>query len=252
MPRKKDYSHLFGSMSGGLLILGISDRKCEKTNKQFLACKCTYCGKFCSYVASDLGRKDVKKRPKSCGCQKILTSIKNLKTVTRNTSGSSELVFAYDDNKGKFIPLDLEHRKKDRLYNIWCDMKKRCYNKKSFGYPWYGKLGIKICPEWLGEFAPFKDWALSNGYAPTLTIERLDTSKDYSPENCTWIPRKEQGRNKKSTIYLTDVNTGYTYTIPELAIKTNMKRSSLYRNFYQNKKKVLVLNGHIYENRKEV
>lgn len=79
-----------------------------------------------------------------------------------------------------------------RLYEIWCSMKRRCASKTERNY---GAKGIKVCPEWF-DWPTFRNWAASNGYANNLSIERLDTSKGYSPDNCTWIPLSQQPANR--------------------------------------------------------
>lgn len=38
-----------------------------------------------------------------------------------------------------------------RLYNIYNNMKARCYNKNHKSYKIYGGRGIKICKEWLNK-----------------------------------------------------------------------------------------------------
>lgn len=50
-------------------------------------------------------------------------------------------------------------------------------------------------------FFEFKKWALQSGYNDSLTIERIDVNKGYSPENCTWIPKSLQSRNRTKTIW---------------------------------------------------
>lgn len=86
-----------------------------------------------------------------------------------------------------------------RLYRIYTGMKTRCYNANYDGYPLYGGKGIKVCAAWLEDFAAFKSWAESNGYDDTLTLDRIDGTKDYSPDNCRWATRLEQTRNRSTT-----------------------------------------------------
>ena len=85
-----------------------------------------------------------------------------------------------------------------RLYRIWKAMHTRCLNPNSPAFKYYGGRGICICEEWRKDFAPFKEWAESNGYLDDLTIDRIDTNGDYSPSNCRWITMKEQNENKRA------------------------------------------------------
>lgn len=87
-----------------------------------------------------------------------------------------------------------------RLYNIWKNMKQRCYCPECERHKDYGKRGIEICKEWRDDFDNFADWAKENGYIIGLTIERKDVNGNYCPENCCWITRAEQARNKRDTI----------------------------------------------------
>lgn len=89
-------------------------------------------------------------------------------------------------------------------------MKKRCYNSKEEDFRWYGGKGIKICDEWINNPETFQEWALLNGYKDDLTIDRIDENKNYSPENCRWIPLINNSKYK-STTHLIDVD-GETHT----------------------------------------
>lgn len=90
----------------------------------------------------------------------------------------------------------------DRLKNIYHHMKARCHNPSCDNYKHYGGRGIKVCKEWLNDFDTFVRWANTSGYDNGLTIERTDVDGDYCPENCKWIPQKEQLYNRTNTIYI--------------------------------------------------
>jgi hypothetical protein len=77
-----------------------------------------------------------------------------------------------------------------RPYDIWCGMRQRCHNPKNKRYKYYGAKGITITKDW-ENFDTFYHWAINNGYSDTLTIDRKDSEKDYSPENCRWITAGE-------------------------------------------------------------
>lgn len=85
-----------------------------------------------------------------------------------------------------------------RLYAIYGGMKSRCYNAHRRIYEHYGARGICVCDEWRESYLAFRDWALSNGYADNLTLDRINSDGNYSPENCRWIPQAMQTQNRPS------------------------------------------------------
>ena len=83
------------------------------------------------------------------------------------------------------------HQSGTRLYRIWANIRQRCLNPNIPDYQYYGAKGIKVCDEWKNSFESFMAWALQNGYADGLTIDRIDSSGDYEPKNCRWITQSE-------------------------------------------------------------
>jgi hypothetical protein len=115
--------------------------------------------------------------------------------------------------------------KRTRLYNIWRGMKARCGNPNEPAYPDYGGRGIAICPEWQADFSAFRSWALSNGYADNLTIERSDNDGNYEPSNCQWITLAEQKMNRRNTVRVKW--RGETITLVDLAAQVGLSYSLL-------------------------
>ena len=105
-----------------------------------------------------------------------------------------------------------------KLYKSWAAMKRRCDFPDEYHKKYYA--GIRYYEEWK-DFCSFRDWALANGYVDGYTIERIDIRKDYLPENCKWIPAKEQARNKRTSHFVT-IN-GETKTIAEWCEKSGIK-----------------------------
>lgn len=89
-----------------------------------------------------------------------------------------------------------------KLWDVWSNIIQRCCNKKSTAWKWYGGKGVKVCDEWR-RFMAFREWALGNGYADGMTIDRKDSSGSYNPGNCRWITQEENTRRASAVYYIT-------------------------------------------------
>lgn len=91
----------------------------------------------------------------------------------------------------------VEHRNhgesRTKLYRTWKAMRWRCSPANWRHASWYFEKGIYVCPEW-DRFLTFQEWALNNGYAPDLSIDRVDDEGPYAPGNCRWITLAENAR----------------------------------------------------------
>lgn len=107
---------------------------------------------------------------------------------------------------------------KTQIYKVWQTMVYRCAEtKKCAAWEKYGKKGIRVCAEWLGEkgFINFYNWSMQNGYKEEklpsgrnkYTIDRIDGTKGYSPDNCRWVDYETQACNLSM---LSSNKSGYT------------------------------------------
>jgi hypothetical protein len=111
-----------------------------------------------------------------------------------------------------------------KLYAVWCSIRSRCECPTDTNYAYYGARGIKRCERW-SDFRVFEAWALASGYAHGLSIDRIDSDGDYSPENCRWVNAKAQARNRSSNRVLSF--RGKTATLAEHAAEAGMKPGSV-------------------------
>jgi hypothetical protein len=106
------------------------------------------------------------------------------------------------------------------------DMKHRCNNPNNRFYKDYGGRGIKVDPRWW-HYIAFAKWAKSAGYTDKLTIERIDINGNYCPENCTWVTKRQQCRNRRSNHYV--YYKGRKMTLTDLKNLTRISASTIRR-----------------------
>ena len=184
---------LVGEKIGSLTVVADTGMKDKQGNKKY-RCICD-CGNETVKTSRYLHRKGT--LTKSCGCER----------------GKTQQIHGCAQRNGK-----------TRLYRIWMAMKWRANNKNKRAKT-YREKGVKCCREWMDSFETFKNWALTNGYNDTLTLDRIDNNGDYSPENCRWVGFKAQA-NTKCNNTIISVN-GQAKTISEWAEEKNINYSTL-------------------------
>lgn len=72
-------------------------------------------------------------------------------------------------------------------YRTYRAMLDRCSNKNNPSYKHYGGRGIAVCERWLGKDG-FRNFLndLGNRPAGKYSLDRVDSNKNYSPDNCRW------------------------------------------------------------------
>lgn len=158
-----------GKRFGKLIVLSLDK---VKNNRTYWWVKCD-----CGTIKSVRG--DTLKVITSCGCDKKKQDIINLNITNHH---------------------ELTHHP---AYHIWSNMISRCDNTKDHAYADYGGRGINVCDEW-HDIRKFCEWADKNGFegGRNLSIERIDVNGNYCPDNCCWIPRSKQPRNRRCSIRL--------------------------------------------------
>lgn len=185
-----------GRRFGRLVVVGIRRERRGKRDMIIAHCRCN-CGRekdvFWQALADG--------RVKSCGClNRELAAMRGRESTKHGGS-------------------------RTRLYKIYSSMRERCYRPQHMHYANYGGRGIEVCPEWRGDFAAFREWAMSHGYADNLSIDRIDNDRGYSPDNCRWADAKTQCGNRRTCHMLTV--DGQTHTLSEWARISGIKNSTI-------------------------
>lgn len=78
-------------------------------------------------------------------------------------------------------------------YRSWNSMMTRCYNQEHVHYHRYGGRGIGVCNKW----KTFEGFLADMGERPHYkSLDRIDTDKGYSADNCRWASGITQARNR--------------------------------------------------------
>jgi len=117
--------------------------------------------------------------------------------------------------------------KKSKQYGVWSTMKDRCNNPQNSRFIDYGGRGICVVDFWDNSFENFMIWWQLQDLCnePNISIDRIDNSLGYSPDNCRLATAKEQARNRRSNVWMT--NGVETLCMLDVAKKLGIEKSTI-------------------------
>lgn len=109
-----------------------------------------------------------------------------------------------------------------RAHCAWVALRQRCNNPKNENYQSYGGRGISYDPRW----NVFDNFFADMGSPPVATsLDRQNNDGPYSKENCRWVAKTHQARNRRNCKHLTF--GGETKTMAEWARTLGIGHSGL-------------------------
>lgn len=179
-------------------VVDVVRREGKKRDELQCLCECGKTFYICPYMFG-------KENYKSCGCLRLRNT--NIRNTTHGGSNHP-------------------------LYNEYNSMVGRCYRKKHKHYSMYGGRGITVCDEWLKSPQAFYDWVESVGGRPKgYSLDRIDNSKGYSPDNCKFVSQHDQLRNTRRNIQLT--HNGITKCLTDWALEYGINNETARQRYHK-------------------
>ena len=195
MPRR--VKNLIGQRFGRLVVTDYAGL--TKHNMSMWATTCD-CGNSQIVTGNHLRQGNTK----SCGC--LNDEVRAMQCVKRSTKHG----FA-------------KRKQQTKEYVTWCNMIARTENEARQDFRFYGAKGVKVCERWR---TSFENFYTDMGNKPDgMTIDRIDPTGDYSPDNCRWATWEVQHQNTRSVLKYEVF--GEVLTLKEMSVKYGKTISSL-------------------------
>lgn len=106
-------------------------------------------------------------------------------------------------------------------YRSWRSMRNRCLKFSAEHASYYG---LPIDPRW-DDFSNFVA-DMGRRPSPSHTLDRIDGSKGYGPNNCRWATKREQAQNRRTNVF---PGTSVELAATEAGVPVDTVRSRLRR-----------------------
>ncbi len=172
-PRPDWHEDLTGKVFTRLTVLRVAEKQ-NRNKKKMWECQCS-CGKVLCVSTSLLHNGTTR----SCGC------------LQREETGKRATKWGLS---------------KHPLRNVLVRIIGKCYNPNNPEYHLFGSRGIRVCDEWRDKetgVKTFYDWAIGPGnWQQGLFMDRKDITKDFTPDNCQFIPGDVKRRKQDNSMKL--------------------------------------------------
>lgn len=190
------YERFIGKRNNKLTVIGV-DYVSETVKRASLVCKCD-----CGNIKKVLPNQFESGKTKGCG---------TCWTTAKIVDGRS--------------------LRNPDIYRVWLGILYRCENENASEFYRYGGRGIKVCDEW-HDYLNFEEWVLSKGgLKDGFSIDRIDNSGNYGPDNCRFATVKEQSRNRDSNTVIE--YDGHSMCLAEWAEYLNINYKTLAKRYYR-------------------
>lgn len=170
-------------------------------------------------------------------CENVCVNCHRVRTFTNERNSNYPSNYDYDTIE-QYMTKEAEEIKNrqevfihgmrgTKEYMAWNSMKNRCYNKNNAKYKNIGAKGIIVFDEWKEDFLSFYKYI---GICPnkTFVLLRIDTSKNYEPDNIKWGSSKEAANREMIRGHEINITIdGKTKTLTNWLKEHKIKRASV-------------------------